>query len=139
MNAIAIIEQGTAITMNEKGKTGSFARAIAFASRDARMKVGQTMYATWLANSQFRPIVRDVMDTLVPKAAKPYMEALVPASGPVPKDKFVAFCQAVDGALKAKGKNKELKGEKAFVYEIVRRIAEGASTQSVEGELRRVA
>ena len=135
---IAIIEQGTAVTMNEKGKTGSFARAIAFASRDARMKVGQAMYAIWLRNSQFRPIVRDVLDTLVPKAAKPYVEALVPASGPVPKAQFIAFCQAVDGAVKAKGK--ELKGEKAFVYEIVRRVAEDASTQTVEGgELRRVA
>jgi hypothetical protein len=134
---IAVIEQG-AVAMNEKGKAGSFARAIAFATREARMKVGQAMYATWLANSQFRPIVKDALDTLVPKAARPYVEALVPSSGPVPKAQFIAFCQAVDGAVKAKGK--ELKGEKAFVYEIIRRVAESASsTQTVEVELRRVA
>jgi hypothetical protein len=125
------------IPMNEKGKAGSFARAIAFATREARMKVGQAMYATWLANSQFRPIVRDALDTLVPKAARPYVEALVPASGPVPKSQFVAFCQAVDGAVKAKGK--ALKGEKAFVYEVVRRVAEDAAPVTIDANLRRVA
>lgn len=139
MNAIAIIEQGSAVVMNAKGKTGSFARAIAFASRDVRIARGQAMYLTWLQNNTFRPIVNDVLDVLVPKAAKPYVEALIPTNGPVPKGQFVAFCQAVDGAIKAKGKDVTLRGEKLFVYEIVRRIAEAETVQTIEAELRRVA
>lgn len=151
---IAAIESaltsGAAVTMNTKGKTGSFARAIAFASRDVRIKQGQALYAKWLQNAQFRPIVSDVLDTLVPAAAKPYVEAMVPANGPVPKAQFEAFCVAVDAVVRkkqaearAKGKSGKFKGEKAFVYGIVQRIAEAATPATIdvqEGDgLRRVA
>ncbi len=147
----AALTSGTAVTMNTKGKTGSFARAIAFASRDVRMAQGRALYAKWLENAQFRPIVSDVLDTLVPAAAKPYVEAMVPVNGPVPKAQFEAFCVAVNAAVqakqaeaRAKGKSGELKGEKAFVYGIVQRVAEAASpvtvdAQAVEPGLRRVA
>ena len=128
------LESGMSVTMNAKGKTGSFARAIAFASRDVRMAQGHALYHKWLANAQFRPIVNDVLDTLVPAAAKPYVEGMVPANGPVPKALFERFCVAVDGAIqrkqadaRAKGKSAELKGEKAYVYGIVQRIAEAVA------------
>ena len=145
------LTSGAVVTMNAKGKTGSFARAIAFASRDVRMAQGQALYAKWLANAQFRPIVADVLDTLVPAAARPYVEAMVPVNGPVPKAQFEAFCVAVDAAIqvkqaeaRAKGKTGELKGEKAFVYGIVQRVAEAAApvtvdVQAVEPGLRRAA
>jgi hypothetical protein len=141
------IDSGVAVTMNAKGKTGSLARAIAFASRDVRMAQGQALYVKWLANAQFRPIVNDVLGTLVPAAAKPYVEAMVPANGPIPKAKFEAFCVAVDAAIqrkmdeaRAKGKSGELKGEKAYVYGIVQRISAAVSAETIDAPaLRRAA
>lgn len=118
------------IVLNDKGKTGSFARAIAFASRDTRLAMGQALYVKWLADGQYRPLVNDVIDVLVPKSAQPYVVGLVPATGPIPKEAFIALCGAVVRAVESKGK--EVKGQKSFVYEFVRRIVEASSPETVE-------
>lgn len=142
-NAVAIIDQGSLVTMNAKGKSGTFARAIAFASRDVRAQMGQALYAKWLANGQYRPVVNDILTCgLVAKAALPYVEGLVPSNGAVSKDQLMGLCRAVMHAVESKGK--EVKGEKAFVYEIVKRIALTSEelTTTVENEtshLRRAA
>ena len=139
-NAIATDAGGELIAMNSKGKTGSFARAIAFASREQRHAMGRAVYVSQLQNGQFRPLVRDAIEVLVPKSARAFVEAMVPASGAVSKAQFVAFCAAVDAFIKQKGK--ELKGEKAFVYEIIRRCAEEATASETvieEEGLRRAA
>ena len=140
-NAVAIIDQGSLVTLNAKGKMGTFARAVAFASRDVRAAMGQSMYAKWLANGQYRPVVNDILTCgLVAKAALPYIEGLVPVNGAVSKEQLMGLCRAVKNAVESKGK--EVKGEKAFVYEIVKRIAESAETVTVEneaGHLRRAA
>lgn len=142
-NAVAIIEQGSLVALNAKGKMGTFARAVAFASRDVRAAMGQSMYAKWLANGQYRPVVNDILTCgLVAKAALPYVEGLVPVSGAVSKEQLMSLCRAVMHAVESKGK--EVKGEKAFVYEIVKRIALASeeSTVTVEnetGHLRRAA
>ena len=140
-NAVAIIDQGALVTLNAKGKMGTFARAVAFASRDVRAAMGQSMYAKWLANGQYRPVVNDILTCgLVAKAALPYIEGLVPTNGAVSKEQLMGLCRAVMHAVQSKGK--EVKGEKAFVYEIVKRIAESAETVTVEneaGQLRRAA
>ena len=128
------------VQMNAKGKRGSFARAIAFASREQRHAIGLAVYAAQLQNGQYRPLVRDTLELLVPKAARPFVEALVPPSGGVSKAQFAAFCAAVDAFIKSK--DKPLKGEKLFVYEIIRRCAEEATAHEtvIEAEgLRRAA
>lgn len=137
MNAIATNEL---VPMNNKGKAGSFARAIAFASREQRHAMGRAVYASQLQSGQYRPLVRDAIETLVPKAARGFVEALVPPSGGVSKNQFAAFCAAIDNFIKAKGK--PLKGEKAFVYGIIKAVAEEATAHEtvIEAEgLRRVA
>lgn len=128
---IATLVAGThTIALNDKGKVGSFARAIAFATRDTRLAMGQALYVKWLSDGQYRPLVGDVIDTLVPKGAQPYLQALVPAAGPIPKDAFLALCRAVVTTVKAKGK--EVKGQKAFVYEFVRRIVESQTGEVID-------
>lgn len=127
---LTTVLEGQMIVMNDKGKTGSFARAIAFASRDVRMAFGQAMYLKWLQNGQFRPLVNDMIDVLVPKSAQPFVLGLVPTTGPVPKDAFVSLCRAVYNYVHSKGK--ELKGQKAFVFEFVRRIVESAESYTVD-------
>ena len=140
-NAIAIIEEGSMVTMNAKGAQGTFARAIAFASRDVRMAMGQALYAKWLANGQYRPIVNDILSCgLVSKAAVPYVAGLVPTNGSISKDAFVGLCKAVVSAVQAKGADKAPKGQKGFVYEVIRRIVEASEATTVEaGQLRRAA
>ena len=138
-NAIAAATGGDIITMNAKGKQGSFARAIAFASREQRHAMGRAVYAAQLQNGQYRPIVRDAIEVLVPKSSRAFAESLIPPAGAVSKAQFVAFCTAVHGFIQSKGK--ELKGEKLFVYGIIRAVAEEATAREtvVEAELRRVA
>lgn len=124
-NAIAAATGGELIPMNNKGKVGSFARAIAFASREQRHAMGRAVYVSQLQNGQYRPIVRDAIELLVPKSARGFVESMVPASGAVSKAQFIAFCTTVHNFIKQKGK---LKGEeKLFVYEIIRRCAEEAT------------
>ena len=128
-NAIALFEGTTDIVLNEKtGKTGSFARALAFASRHVREGLGQAMYAKWLANGQYRPIVNDILSCgLVPKSALPWVSALIPENGAVKKDALLNLCTQVQYVVSNK-RNKDgepviPKGQKAFVYGVVCAIA----------------
>lgn len=130
-NAIALFDGQRAVVIDKKGNTGSFAMAIAYASRETRAEFGHMMYAKWLATGQFRPVVNDILSCgLVPKSALPFVAGLVPAEGQVSKESLMGLCQAVSAAVSAKGK--ELKGKKAFVFAIVDRIARGAQPCTVE-------
>ena len=135
-NIVNFIESGLAVTMNAKGKTGSMALAIAFASREVRQNQGMSLYIKWLENGQFRPLANDILTRLVPKAAMPFMEGLIPANGPVSKAQFVTLCQQVHSAWDVKiREGKAPKGEKAFVYGIVDRIVRGNSHTEVAAEI----
>ena len=122
-NAISLVEgNGQVVLSSKTGKTGSFARAIAFASRDTRLAMGQALYAKWLSNGQFRPVVDDILNCgLVGKEGSILLQGQVPATGPVSKDTLFNLCTSVTFLVRSKGK--ELKGQKAFVYGIVERIA----------------
>lgn len=140
MNAVAIFENassGALLQLNEKGKKGTFARAIAFASRNTRIEWGQVCHMKWLANGQYRPLVDDILSCgIVPKSALPFVSGLVPTNGPVTKEKLISLCNAVahyaDNVRTKDGARKEFKGEKLFVLELVRRIADGAEQEPVE-------
>lgn len=129
-NAVALIEGTRSIVIDKKGNTGSLALAVAFAGREARQEFGQMMYANWLANGQFRPVVNDILSCgLVPKSALPFVAGLVPATGSVSKDALFGLCNAVAAAVNAKGTT--LKGKKAYVFGVVDRIARGAQPSTI--------
>jgi len=111
-------------------KTGSFARAIAFASREVRLDASRALYLKWLSNGQYRPVVNDMVDAIVPKSAQPFVRSMAPASGPISKDMFISLCTAVVGAVEAS--DKVAKGQKAFFYGIARMVVE--ATRSDEGQ-----
>ena len=73
---IAIIDANASFTMSVKKpeKTGSLARAIAFADSASRKGLANAIYLKQLSNGQFRPLARDIVDTLVPKSAQPSIE-----------------------------------------------------------------
>jgi hypothetical protein len=128
---VQVIESGHRVVLSQKtGKTGSFARAVAFADRQTRMGLGQAMYAKWLQNGQFRPLAEDIMDTLVAKTARIYLSEDFPETGPISKDQLVSLCKRVNAAVIQSGK--EVKGQKAFVYGLVQRIAETENTRVIE-------
>lgn len=139
-NSLAVFENasnGSLMTLNDKGKVGTFARAIAFANRDTRMKLGQMLHAKWLANGQYRPLVDDILTCgIVPKSAVPFVAGLVPTNGPVRKEQLQNLCASVayyaDNVRTKDGERKEFKGERAFVLELVRRIAQDSANQVVE-------
>lgn len=140
-DAVAIIDNaasGGLMAINAKGKVGTFARAIAFASRDERIKAGQAMHLKWLQNGMYRPLVDDILTCgIVPKAALPFVTGLVPTNGPVRKEQLINLCTAVtnyaDQSRTKDGAPKEFKGEKAFVLEFARRIAsESAAAETFE-------
>jgi hypothetical protein len=126
-------------TKGKKVTEGTFARAIVFASKGDRIAMGQSMYANWLQNGQYRPIVNDILSSgMVPKAALPYVRVFsgVTEAGPVGKDQLIKLCQAVKAEVDAKvAAGKPIpKGEKGFVYEIVARIATAAQPETIEAE-----
>ena len=131
------ITSGTSVVMRvskdgSKITTGSIARAIAFGSAEARKDLGKAMIINWLGNGTYRPVARDIVETLVPKAAQPFVSAIVPPVGSISKESFLNLCRAVLAAIEESGK--EPKGQKAWMYGIVRAIAqsEGNADDIVE-------
>lgn len=112
-----------------KAKSMSLAYAVGFADAAARKDVALGIYAAQLKNGQFRPLVQDIVKTLVPVAAQPWVTASLPPVGPVPKDAFLSLCVKIDAAVNAelakkrvKNPTAELKGPKAFMFGLVKTI-----------------
>lgn len=146
---VGAIESGRSLTFNVGKKTaqGTFALAIAYASKDDRAAMGQAMYAKWLANGTYRPIVNDILDSgLVSASALHYVRSMsgVGESGPVSRETLVRLCHAVKAEIDAKQAKAEAKGntfnqpkgKKGFVYGIVCAIVREAATQpeTIEAE-----
>jgi hypothetical protein len=132
MNEITIIDANASFTMSVKKpeKTGSLARAIAFADSASRKSLANAIYLKQLLNGQYRPLARDIIETLVPKSAQPYVMGLVPATGPMNRANLISLCSAVKSAVDSKGK--ELKGQKEFMFNLVERIIESDASNIVE-------
>lgn len=124
-----------AVTFNAKGKSGSFARAIAFAGREARHQLAAGMMYQWLLNGNYRPVLTDIVDTLVPKAQQEWIRASVPSSGMPSKDTLVGVCRQVKAVYENKrNKNGDpvvLKGEKLFMFNIVSEIVADSTPADV--------
>jgi hypothetical protein len=137
-NIVTVIENGYAVKLSNKTdkngntKTGSFARAIVFATKEVRTEIGLQMYAKWLENGNFKPLVTDIIDVLVPKSAQPFISGLVPAGRNCNRETFVQLCEMVDRAVQYSGK--EPKGQKAFLYGIVQRVVDSANPDTVENQ-----
>lgn len=125
--------------VGKKETRGTFARAIAFASKADREAIGQAMHAKWLANGTFRPLVNDILDCgLVPKAALPYVRVYsgVTEAGPVSKEALVKLCMAVKAEVDSKvAAGKPIpKGQKGFIYGLVSRVAEIEQPDTIDAE-----
>jgi hypothetical protein len=129
---ITIIDASASFTMSVKKpeKTGSLARAIAFADSASRKGLANAIYMKQLLNGQYRPLARDIIETLVPKSAQPYVMGLIPATGPMNRANLISLCSAVKSAVDSKGK--ELKGQKEFMFNLVERIIESDTSNIVE-------
>ena len=127
---------GGLVTMNAKGKAGSFARAIAFASREARTNIAAGLMLSKLQNGQYRPLVTDILTCgLIPKANLDWVSAAIPQSGPINKETLVNLCKQVKTVYDLKrtksGDPVTLKGEKAFVFGFVAAIANDSTNEVV--------
>ncbi len=141
-NALALsvinnAEAGNMVTFNAKGKTGSFARAIAFANRETRNMLASGMMLKYLQNGQYRPIVNDILTCgLVPKANADWVRAGIPETGPVSKDILVNLCRQVKTVIESKrtkaGEPVMLKGEKLFMFGFVSAIVNDQATDTIE-------
>lgn len=128
---------GGLVTMNAKGKSGSFARAIAFASREARQNLSAGLMLKQLQNGQYRPLVNDILTCgLIPKANLDWVSASIPQSGAVNKETLISLCRQVKGVYDNKrtknGDPVVLKGEKAFVMGFVSAIVADQESAVVE-------
>ena len=130
-------ESGGMVTMNAKGKSGSFARAIAFASREARQNLSAGMMLKQLQNGQYRPLVSDILSCgLIPKANLDWVSASIPASGPINRETHFGLCKQVktvyDNKRTKNGDPVALKGEKAFVMGFVQAIVADVADTTID-------
>ena len=128
---------GGMVTMNAKGKSGSFARAIAFASREARQNLSAGLMLSQLQNGQYRPLVSDILSCgLIPKANLDWVSASIPATGPINKDTLIGLCRQVKGVYDNKrtknGDPVTLKGEKAFVMGFIQAIVADVAEVTID-------
>lgn len=137
---IAIIDNAQAgglVTMNAKGKAGTFARAIAFGNREARTNLAAGLMLKQLQNGQYRPLVNDILTCgLIPKANLDWVAAGIPTTGAVNKEVLVNLCKQVKQVYDAKrtktGDAVVLKGEKAFVFGFIAAIVADTTSEVVE-------
>lgn len=137
---IAIIDNaqnGGLVTMNAKGKSGSFSRAIAFASREARQNLAAGLMLKQLQNGQYRPLVNDILTCgLIPKANLDWVAAGIPTNGAVSKDALIGLCRQVSHVYENKrnkaGERVVLKGEKAFVMGFIQAIVSDVTESTVD-------
>lgn len=137
---LAIIDNaqnGGLVTMNAKGKTGSFSRAIAFASREARQNLAAGLMLKQLQNGQYRPLVNDILTCgLIPKANLDWVSASIPATGAVNKDTLIGLCKQVktvyDNKRTKNGDPVTLKGEKAFIMGFVAAIVSDTAESTID-------
>lgn len=127
---------GGLVTMSAK-KSGSFARAIAFGSREARTNLSAGMMVSQLQNGQYRPMVTDILTCgLIPKANLDWVSASIPATGPINKDMLIGLCKQVKQVYDTKRtKNGDpivLKGEKAFVMGFIQAIVADVTDTTVD-------
>jgi hypothetical protein len=128
---------GGLVTMNAKGKSGSFARAIAFASREARQNLSAGLMLSQLQNGQYRPLVSDILTCgLIPKANLDWVSASIPSTGPINKDMLIGLCKQVKGVYDNKrtksGDPVVLKGEKAFVMGFIQAIVADVTETTID-------
>lgn len=137
---IAIIDNaqnGGLVTMNAKGKAGTFARAIAFGNREARSNLAAGLMLKQLQNGQYRPLVNDILTCgLIPKANLDWVAAGIPSTGAVNKEVLVNLCKQVKGVYDTKktknGDPVVLKGEKAFVFGFVSAIVADVTETTID-------
>jgi hypothetical protein len=128
---------GGAVTMNAKGKSGSFSRAIAFASREVRSNIAAGMMLKQLQNGQYRPLVTDILSCgLIPKANLDWVSASIPSTGPINKDTLIGLCRQVksvyDNKRTKNGDPVALKGEKAFVFGFIQAIVADVAETTID-------
>jgi len=129
MNALTTIDTQT-FAISKKGAIGSFALAIAFADRNTRLEIGQTMYAAWIRSGNFQSIVNDTMNNgFFTKSQAIVMNAVVTSFKVQPGERLNAtqFAQFCDIACATVG-DKELKGKKAFIFGILSRVSRKSMT-----------
>lgn len=137
---IAIIDNaqsGGLVTMNAKGKAGTFARAIAFGNREARTNLAAGLMLKQLQNGQYRPLVNDILTCgLIPKANLDWVAAGIPSTGAVNKEVLVNLCKQVKSVYDTKktknGDPVTLKGEKAFVFGFVSAIVADVTETTID-------
>ena len=127
---------GGLVTMSAK-KSGSFARAIAFGSREARNNLSAGMMVSQLRNGQYRPLVTDILTCgLIPKANLDWVSASIPSTGPINKDTLIGLCKQVkqvyDNKKSKNGDPVVLKGEKAFVMGFIQAIVADVTETTID-------
>lgn len=137
LSIIENAQNGGLVTMNAKGKSGSFARAIAFAGREQRTNLAAGLMLKQLQNGQYRPLVNDILTCgLIPKANLDWVAASIPATGAVNKDTLIGLCRQVSNVYANKrtknGDPVVLKGEKAFIMGFVAAIVADTAESTVD-------
>jgi hypothetical protein len=137
VNVINNAESGGLVTMNARGKSGSFERAIAFGSRESRHNLAAGRMLKQLQNGQYRPMVNDILTCgLIPKANLDWVAASIPTTGPVNKDTLIGLCRQVktvyDNKRTKNGDPVMLKGEKAFIMGFVQAIVADTTETTID-------
>jgi hypothetical protein len=114
-------------------KTGSLAMFVAFGSKAEREKMGVEIYVGQVANGQYRPIARDIIDTLVPKSAQGFLSVGLNDKGAMSKADFQTLCTQVEYATRAKANT--FKGKKFYLLNIIKAVVNQKNIAEGNGEV----
>ena len=129
MSNLTIIDSNATYSLSVKKpeKVGSLGMFIAHADKASRMLVGQELMLKQYQSGTYRPVVRDLITSLVPAKSIGYFPE-VSEFGSINKADFISVCKRIANALP---KGKEFKGQKLFCVELLNKIVNDAQSSNM--------
>lgn len=134
------VDNSRMLVVNEggkgKAKFGTIAKLVMVGNKASREAYGAGLYAEQMQNGQYKPFVRDLLQSpIFTKQVREALDYIASAGGEsVTKEKLVAMCRLADHTIRNKlADNKSVKGEALKYYSIVQAVLTAAdSVETVE-------
>jgi hypothetical protein len=138
--ALAVIDSvnsGGSITVSSKtGASGSLGYLLSYGDRASQRDHSARVYYGFLASGNYRPVLMDIVEAMVPKANKDWILASIPTGGRISKESLVGILRQVktvyDNKRTKDGLPVELKGKKADYMAFINRVLEQAEPATID-------
>lgn len=137
LTVIDNVNSGGSITVSSKtGASGSLGYLLSYGDRASQRDHSARVYYGFLASGNYRPVLMDIVEAMVPKTNKDWILASIPSRGLIGKDTLVGVLRQVktvyDNKRNKAGEPVELKGKKADYMAFIVKVLEQAEPATID-------